>query len=81
MTRKVPSFFYFHQKTGGEKMLKANADLRAKLRAANIPVWVVAQRIGIHEKTLYAWLRFELEGHRLERVMSAIEKIMTEKRG
>ena len=62
-------------------MLKANAGLRAKLRAANIPVWIVAQKVGIHEKSLYAWLRFELEGNRLERVMSAIEQIMVGERG
>ncbi len=62
-------------------MLKANSELREYLRAKQIALWEVAEKIGVHENSVIRWMRTELEGHRLERVMSAIEKIMTEKRG
>ena len=61
-------------------MKKANLELREKLKAANIPLWVVAKQIGVHEKTLVCWLRFDLAefGDRNARVMTAVEKIMQE---
>lgn len=56
-------------------MLQANSELRAELRQKNIPIWLVAKHIGIHEKTLIGWLREELDGERKERVLEAAAKI------
>lgn len=57
-------------------MLQANPELRAELRQKNIPIWLVAKHIGIHEKTLYAWLREELDGDRKQCVQTAVAEIV-----
>ncbi len=57
-------------------MSNTNAALRKKLRAANIPLWRVAQFFGVHEKTLVAWLRFELEGEKKRAVNEAVDYLI-----
>lgn len=57
-------------------MLNANAVLRQKLRAANIPLWRVAREIGINEKTLIGWLRVELEGEKKRVVNEAVDHLI-----
>ena len=39
----------------------ANQDLRTAMKQAGVPMWAVAQRLGIAENTLSRWLRIELE--------------------
>lgn len=54
----------------------ANADIRRKLKNANIPIWRAAKVIGIHEKTLVVWLRNELEGEKLRAVNEAVDYLI-----
>ena len=54
----------------------ANADIRRKLRDANVPLWKVAQRVGIHEKTLVVWLRLELDGEKKRAVNDAVNELI-----
>lgn len=41
-------------------MTKANADIRAELKAKNVPVYAVADVMGVHENTVFRRLRHEL---------------------
>jgi len=60
----------------GEYVNTANPEIRQKLVIANIPLWKVAQRIGIHEKTLVVWLRLELEGEKKRAVNDAVDELI-----
>lgn len=41
-------------------MKKANEDIRAMLKEKKIPVYAVADVMGVHENTVFRRLRFEL---------------------
>lgn len=55
-----------------------NCEVRGKAKAAGIPLWKIASRIGISEPTLTRWLRFPLNEERYMRVVSAIEELSQE---
>lgn len=61
-----------------------NADIRSEMLfrvkglPRQIPLWAVAERLGIHENTLRIWLRKEIEGEKKQRILSAIYKIQSE---
>ncbi|WP_453992380.1 hypothetical protein [Bacillus nitroreducens] len=58
-------------------MLKnRNSDIR-KVKG-DIPAWLIAEKLGIHEKTLYSWLRFEMSREKKEDVLRAIEEVKEE---
>lgn len=50
-----------------------NLELRKKIQQAGLKHWQIADAMGISSYTLSVWLRHELTGQRLERVLSAIE--------
>lgn len=54
---------------------KANADIRIAAWSAGIPLWAVAEELGICEMTLSRWLRTELAGSKREQVLTAIQKL------
>lgn len=43
-----------------------------------IPLWRIAEKIGIHEKTLIVWLRVEIEHSKMERILSALNQVKEE---
>lgn len=57
-------------------MIKRNQDIRKA--KGDIPAWLIAEKIGIHEKTFYGWLRFEMESNRKKKVLAAIKEIKNE---
>ena len=57
-------------------MFKRNQDIREAKR--NIPTWVIAERLGIHENTLHNWMKKEMCKRRKDRVISAIVGIKKE---
>lgn len=61
-------------------MLKANKKIRETMKADNIAIWMVANKIGIHEKTLISWLRTDLTAERKEQVEKAIRTIRKERK-
>lgn len=49
-------------------------ELRMLIRMKNIPMWKVADTIGISEPTLYRWMRkYDADHHR--KIMDAISEI------
>lgn len=41
-------------------MTKANSDIRAELKSKRIPVYAIADVMGVHENTVFRRLRHEL---------------------
>lgn len=57
-------------------MFKRNQDIREA--KGNIPTWVIAERLDIHENTLHNWMKKEMCKRRKERIMNAILGIKKE---
>lgn len=55
--------------------LKENQKVRDAARIANIPLWKVADEVGISEPTFMRWMRYPLSVDRERQVMEAIESI------
>lgn len=49
-------------------------DLKMLIRMKQIPMWKVADKIGISEPTLYRWMRKYDSGHH-DKIMKAIQQI------
>ena len=56
-------------------MEKANMDLRCAVCAAGVPLWAVAEELGISTDTMYRWLRKPLEEERRKRFERAIQTL------
>lgn len=59
-------------------MLKANGELRAELKAANIPLWRIAEKLGVHENTVIRRMRTELSNENLQAFKKALAEIKAE---
>lgn len=55
--------------------MRANDDVREILKQASITQWKVAEKLGIHEKTLSVWMRKELKPDKKQAIFDAIEEI------
>ena len=56
-------------------MTKANADIRAELKAKNVPVYAVADVMGVHENTVFRRLRHELPEQEKQKFIRIIDEI------
>ena len=56
-------------------MTKTNMDLRCTAWAAGVPLWAVADEMGISVDTMYRWLRKPLTTERREQLESASQKL------
>ena len=49
-------------------------DLKMLIRMKNIPMWKIADAVGISEPTLYRWMRkYNIDHH--DKIMKAISKV------
>lgn len=49
-------------------------DLRLLIRMKQIPIWKIAENVGVSEMTIYRWMRtYNAEHHK--KIMDAINKI------
>jgi len=55
--------------------MEKNARLRGSLRAARVPLWALADALGISESTLIRRLRRELEPETVREYWAAFERI------
>ena len=60
--------------------MKANKDIREKVKQSGVPYWKIAARLGVSEGTLCRWLRMELDEKTKEKIISTIEKIERDER-
>lgn len=56
-------------------MKKANEPVRTAARVAGVPLWAVANRIGVSEPTLLRWLRIPLSEEKEKDIMEAISEL------
>lgn len=55
-----------------------NENIRKAARVANIPLWRIADAMGVGENTVYRWLRRPLDEEKEQRFMDAIEQLSKE---
>lgn len=58
-----------------------NFELRAEARKWAIPLWMIADRLGISEATMTRRLRRELPLEETARIMEIIRELAAERRG
>jgi len=52
-----------------------NKEIREQIKALGLFHWQVADAIGISEHRFCQWLRYELQGERLDAVQAAIKRL------
>ena len=60
-------------------MNKANSEIRAKAKNANVKLWEIAAKLGINDVTFTKKLRFELPGEEKAKILDIIEQIKAQK--
>lgn len=50
-------------------------EIRRAARIADVPLWRLAEEIGIGEATLFRWLRHPLSEERLGRTLAALDRL------
>lgn len=58
-------------------MKKANEDIRTMLKEKKIPVYAVADVLGVHDNTLFRRLRFELSTQEKLKLINIIDELAT----
>lgn len=56
-------------------MTRANCDIRERARNAGVPLWAIAEEIGVSEATLTRRMRLELRGEEKRQLMTVIGRI------
>lgn len=59
-------------------MRSENEQVRRAARIAGVPLWMVAQRVGVSEPTLTRWLRAPLSQDKEQRILAAIATLESE---
>lgn len=57
----------------------ANLDVRFKAKAAGVPLWKIAERLGVTEVTISRRLRKELSPEQKQQYFDAIQQIVSER--
>ena len=60
--------------------MKSNEAVREKAYQKHVPLWKIADRVGICSMTLTRWLRTELSDEKYQKLMKAIDDIAAESR-
>ena len=55
-----------------------NADIRKEAEIAEVKMWQIAAKLGIHQCTFSTWLRFELSDELKTQIRDAIHEIQEE---
>lgn len=55
-----------------------NTEIKAELKAAKIPYWKIADKLGVHENTIIRRMRKELSEEDCKRLRAAIAEIKKE---
>ncbi|MBE2973390.1 hypothetical protein [Priestia megaterium] len=59
-------------------MFKRNNDIRSAISNAQLTTWLVAEKLGVHENTLFRKLRKELPNEEKTKIMKAINALKNE---
>jgi hypothetical protein len=55
--------------------VKANVDIRSRIKKSGFYAWQVAEKLGVHENTFFRMLRKELSEQKKCRVNEAIKEL------
>lgn len=58
--------------------IKANTEIRQAMHEKHVPVWAVAEVVGVHENTMLRRLRTELPSNEREHILRIVERIAEE---
>lgn len=47
-------------------------------RKGKIPIWLISEKLGVHEQTLMRWLRVKVEEEKMRRILEALEQVKRE---
>ena len=53
-----------------------NLAFRERAKKYGVPLWMVAEEIGVHANTFSAWLRHELPEERRKQVEAALDAVI-----
>ncbi len=59
--------------------MKPNSEIRNLIRVSGICSWQVAEKLGIHENSLYRMLRKELDPDEKNKIYQALEQLKVER--
>lgn len=59
--------------------MKPNSEIRNLIRVSGICSWQVAEKLGIHENSLYRMLRKELDPDEKNKIYQALEQLKAER--
>ena len=66
-------------KEGGEKLAKANNDIRTEARRNGVYLYEIARELGVHETTVVRWLRGKLTETQTDDIRCAIANVAEQK--
>lgn len=56
-------------------MKKANVEIREAMKTAKVPVWAIAEELGVHENTVLRSMRTELPEQIKQQYIEIIQRI------
>lgn len=56
-------------------MKKANLKIREAMKSAKVPVWAIAEELGVHENTVLRRMRTELPEETAQQYLEIIQRI------
>ncbi|MGX1402383.1 DNA-binding phage protein [Bradyrhizobium japonicum] len=59
--------------------MKPNSDIRNLIRVSGFCSWQVAEKLGMHENSLYRMLRKELDDQDKKRIYQVLEQLKVER--
>lgn len=60
-------------------MMKPNGEIRNLIRVSGICSWQVAEKLGMHENSLYRMLRKELDPEEKNKIYQALDELKAER--
>lgn len=57
----------------------ANEKIRKEMRAYEIYMWQIAEKLGVCEQTIIRWFRVPLSDNKLEKINKAISELKSER--
>lgn len=57
----------------------SSQDLKDLAYSKRIAIWMIADRLGVHENTLLRWLRHDLPEEKQKQILKAINAIVLER--
>ena len=53
-----------------------NTEIREEARRWRVPLWEIAQQLGVSESTMTRWMRTELSTERVSQIRAAIKAVV-----